>query len=197
MLRRDRNLSWFLAARACAFVGQMAVGFYTVYALRTWNAPASQAGVFTGLLVSGTVAGTLAFGWLADQAGHRLVILGGMAAALGANVAALASPTLSAFSLVFVLAGVLQAALSVSSMAVLLEFSPSVDERPLYVGLGTTSLAPVAFAAPLAAGVLADALGFRTVFVIATVGSLAAVTMLATLVRDPRQMTRRAIGSPA
>jgi len=197
MLRRDRNLSWFLAARACALVGQMAVGFYTVYALRTWDAPASQAGVFTGLLVGGTVVGTLAFSWLADHAGHRLVMLGGMAATLAANIAALTSPTLSAFGIVLVLTGVLQAAHSVSNMAVLLEFAPSADQRPLYVGLGTTSLAPVAFAAPLVAGVLADALGFRTVFVIATVGSLAGVTLLATLVRDPRQLVRPVMGSPA
>ena len=69
LLRRDRNLSWFLAARATAIVGQMAVGFYTVYALRAWAAPASQAAVFTALLVAGTVAGTLAFAWLADHAG--------------------------------------------------------------------------------------------------------------------------------
>jgi MFS family permease len=82
-------------------------------------------------------------------------------------------------------------------MAVLLEFAPSADERPIYVGLGTTSLAPVAFVAPLAAGVLADALGFRAVFVIATVGSLASVTMLATLVRDPRRLARPVAGSPA
>ena len=51
----------------------MAVGFYTVYALRAWAAPASQAAVFTALLVAGTVAGTLGFAWLADHAGHRLV----------------------------------------------------------------------------------------------------------------------------
>src|SRR5262249_10286669 len=151
----------------------------------------------TGLLVGGTVAGTLAFSWLADHAGHRLVMLGGMAATLAANIAALISPTLSAFGIVLVLTGVLQAAHSVSHMAALLEFAPSADERPLYVGLGTTSLAPVAFAAPLVAGVLADALGFRTVFVIATVGSLAAVTLLATLVRDPRQLVRPVMGSPA
>ena len=188
LLRRDRNLSWFLAARATAIVGQMAVGFYTVYALRAWAAPASQAAVFTALLVAGTVAGTLGFAWLADHAGHRLVILGGMAATLGANVMALASPTLSSYGLVFVLAGVQQAAFSVSNMPVLLEFAPSDDERPMYVGLGATSLAPVAFASPLIAGLLADALGFRAVFVVASVGSLAGLTMLAALVRDPRHV---------
>jgi MFS family permease len=197
LLRRDRNLSWFLAARACAIVGQMAVGFYTVYALSAWEAPASQPAVFTGLLVAGTVAGTLAFAWLADHAGHRLVILAGMAATFAANVTALASPTLSAYGLVLVLAGVQQAAFSVSNMPVLLEFSPSADERPIYVGLGTTSLAPIAFAAPLAAGLLADALGFRAVFGVATVGSVVGLTMLATLVRDPRTVARPAVESRA
>ncbi len=197
LLRRDRNLSWFLAARACAIVGQMATGFYTVYALTAWQAPASQPAVFTGLLVAGTVAGTLAFAWLADHAGHRLVILAGMAATLAANVMALASPTLSTYGLVLVLAGVQQAAFSVSNMAVLLEFSPSVDEHPIYVGLGMTSLAPFAFAAPLAAGLLADALGFRAVFGVASVGSVVGLTMLATLVRDPRTVTRPAVESRA
>ena len=197
LLRRDRNLAWFLAARATAIVGQMAVGFYTVYALRAWDAPASQAAVFTGLLVGGTVAGTLAFAWLADHAGHRLVILTGMAATLGANVMALASPTLSAYGVVLVLAGVQQAAFSVSNMPVLLEFAPSDDERPIYVGLGTTSLAPVAFAVPLIGGLLVDALGFRAVFGVAVVGSLVGLTMLATLVRDPRHVVRGAMESRA
>jgi MFS family permease len=197
LLRRDRNLSWFLAARSTAIFGQMAVGFYTVYALRAWQAPASQAAVFTGLLVAGTVAGTLAFAWLADHAGHRLVILSGMAATLGANITALVSPTLSAYGLVLVLAGVQQAAFSVSNMPVLLEFAPSADERPIYVGLGTTTLAPFAFVAPLAAGLLADALGFRAVFGVATVGSLVGLAMLATLVRDPRHVAGPTVESRA
>ena len=197
LLRRDRNLSWFLAARSTAIFGQMAVGFYTVYALRAWEAPASQAAVFTGLLVAGTVAGTLAFAWLADRAGHRLVILSGMAATLGANITALVSPTLSTYGLVLVLAGVQQAAFSVSNMPVLLEFAPSADERPIYVGLGTTTLAPFAFVAPLAAGLLADALGFRAVFGVATVGSLVGLAMLATLVRDPRHVAGPAVESRA
>ena len=49
----------------------------------------------------------------------------------------------------------------------------------------------------LTAGVLADTLGFRAVFAIATIGSLAGVTMLATLVRDPRRRVQPAAESPA
>jgi MFS family permease len=165
----------------------MASGFYTVYALRAWEAPAAKAGVFTALLVAGHALGTLTLGWVADHAGHRLVLLVGMAATAAANVVALLAPTLPVFEVVFVLAGVHTAAINVSAMNVLLEFAPTPEARPTYVGLGTTSMAPVAFAAPLGAGLLADASGFRAVFVVALLAGVTGLAMLAALVRDPRR----------
>jgi MFS family permease len=186
LLRRDRNLSWFLGARAFAMAGAMASGFYTVYALRAWEAQTGRAGVFTAMLVAGHALGTLTLGWVADHAGHRLVLLVGMAATASANVVALLAPTLGAFEVVFVLAGVQTASLNVSALNVLLEFAPLPEERPTYVGLGTTLLAPVAFASPLAAGLVADAFGFRVVFGVALGLGLVGLTLLAMLVRDPR-----------
>ena len=199
LLRRDRNLSWFLASRAFALAGTMAAGFYTVYALRAWDAPAAKAGVFTALLVAGHALGTLTLGWVGDRAGHRLVLLVGMAATAAANVVALLAPTLTAFEAVFVLTGLQTAAINVSALNVLLEFAPTPAERPTYIGLGTTSMAPVAFAAPLVAGLLADAFGFRVVFVVALVTGMAGLVMLATRVRDPRGLagTRAVEEAPA
>jgi MFS family permease len=188
LLRRDRNLSWFLAARGFAMIGSMAGGFYTVHALRAWDAPAAKAGVFTALIVAGHAVGTLTLGWLADHVGHRLVLMVGAAAIAAANVVALTAPTLPVYQMVFLLAGLQQAAINVSAMNVLLEFAPTAAERPTYVGLGTTSLAPVAFSAPLVGGLLADAAGFRTVFGVALVAGLVGLTLLAALVRDPRSV---------
>lgn len=186
LLQRDRNLSWFLAARAFAMTGAMATGFYTVYALRAWDTPAAQAGVFTAFMLLGQSIGTLTLGWVADHLGHRVVLLTGMTAAVGATSAALAAPSLAAFGLVFVLFGVQAAAVNVSNLNVLLEFSPTPDARPTYVGLGTTAMAPMAFAAPLLGGLLADTVGFRAMFAIALVFALGGLLLLATLVRDPR-----------
>src|SRR5207244_10741844 len=53
LLGRDPNLAWFLAARGFAVVGSIGGGFYTVYALRAWDAPVAQVGVFTTLLFVG------------------------------------------------------------------------------------------------------------------------------------------------
>src|SRR2546430_6225675 len=84
----------------------MGGGFYTVYALSTWAAPPAQAGVFTTLLLAGQIAGNVTLGWLADRMGHRLVIVAGVAAMIGANALALGAFSLGAFRVVFVLAGV-------------------------------------------------------------------------------------------
>jgi MFS family permease len=197
LLRRDRNLAWFLGARTLAIAGVMASGFYTVYALQAWQAPPARAGVFTALLVAGHALGTLTLGWVADHAGHRLVLLIGAAAAVAANVVALLATRLGAFETVFVLSGVHTAAVNVSALNVLLEFAPGADERPTYIGLGSTLMAPVAFATPLIGGLMADGLGFRAVFVTALVAGAVGLIVLATRVRDPRWVGTRTAGEVA
>ena len=90
------------------------------------------------------------------------------------------------FLAVFVLYGVQVAAINVSWLPVLLEFAPTVELRPTYIGLGNTFLAPAAFAAPLLAGVAADGLGFGATFAAATLFGLIALGLLVGRVRDPR-----------
>ena len=187
LLGRDPNLAWFLAARAFAVVGSIGNGFYTVHALRAWEAPVSQVGVFTALLFLGQIAGNLALGWLADRHGHLLVIITGLGATLAGNLVALTASTLGAFDVVFVLMGIQIAAMNVSNLNVMLEFAPAPGEQPTYIGLGTTLLAPIAFGAPLAAGLLADGFGFASVFAVAMTAAGVALGLLITRVRDPRR----------
>lgn len=188
LLGRDPNLAWYLTARAFGVVGSIGGGFYTVYALRAWDAPAAQAGVFTTLLFVGQMVGNTVLGWLADRRGHRLVIILGLGATLAGNLTAIAAPTLGAFGVVFVMMGIHIAAMNVSNLNVMLEFAPAPSEQPTYVGLGTTLVAPIAFGAPLAAGLLADAFGFLAVFVVAAIAAGAALALLLARVRDPRGM---------
>ena len=188
LLGKDLNLAWYLTARAFGVVGSIGSGFYTVYALRAWDAPAAQAGVFTTLLFVGQMAGNTVLGWLADRRGHRLVIILGLGASLGGNLVALMAPTLGTFGAVFVMMGIQIAAMNVSNLNVMLEFAPAPAEQPTYVGLGTTLVAPIAFGAPLAAGLLADALGFLAVFAVAALAVSVALGLLIARVRDPRAM---------
>jgi MFS family permease len=186
VLRRDPNLSWFLVARAVATAGSMASAFFTVYALRAFNAPDWWVGIFTTALMAGQIAGNLVLGWLADRAGHLRVITWAVVAMLGANVVAFGGPSLEVFSLVFVLSGVNQAGINVSSLNLLLEFAPTVEARPTYVGLVQTALGPVVFVTPLVAGLLADGLGFRAIFLLAATFGAVGLALLIARVRDPR-----------
>jgi MFS family permease len=186
VLREDRNLAWYLVSRGLTSIGMMASGFYTVHALRFYAAPDWAVGVFTTALLAGQMAGNVALGALADRSGHLAPLNIGLGALLLANVVALAAPSLEVFTLVFALQGVQLAAVNVSGLNVLLEFAPGPAARPTYVGLGTTLLTPVAFGAPLVAGLMADAFGFPTVFAAAALGALAAMALLLGRVREPR-----------
>jgi MFS family permease len=116
------------------------------------------------------------------------VIIVGLGATLAGNLMAIASPTLGVFGVVFVMMGIQIAAMNVSNLSVMLEFAPAPSEQPTYIGLGTTLVAPIAFGAPLAAGLLADALGFLAVFVVAAIAVSVALGLLIARVRDPRAM---------
>ena len=52
--------------------------------------------------------------------------------------------------------------------------------------LVATLLTPVAFGAPLIAGMMADAFGFRAVFATAAVGAMVALALLMARVQEPR-----------
>jgi MFS family permease len=188
LLRRDRNLFWFLVARGVGMLGTMATGFYTVHALRTWQAPEWQVGVFTTLLQAGQLVGNAGLGWLADRAGHRLVLLLGLAAMAAANFLACAATSVGTLEPVFALLGIHYASVHVSARTILLEIAPDAGERPTYVGLGNTALAPISVAAPLAAGVLIDHVGFGIVFGVSGVLALVGLGLLLARVREPRSL---------
>jgi len=186
LLRGDQIFILFVVARVLSFGAAMGAGFFTVYALRVLRAPASDVGVFTALFVSGQMVGLLALGWIADHAGHRLVIALGVGAAIAMNVAALAAGAPSTFVAVFALYGVFNAAIQISALNVVLEFAPSAQQRPTYVGIDRTFLAPFGFGIPLAGGLLVDVVGYRVVFGASAVLAAACVIVLLVFVRDPR-----------
>jgi DHA2 family methylenomycin A resistance protein-like MFS transporter len=164
-------------------------GFFTVYALRVLRAPQSDVGVFTALLLAGQMIGQLALGSVADRAGHRLVLIIAAAAILVMNVVALAATSLTVFSAVFVLNGLLNAAIQVSAVNVLLEFAPTPQQNPTYVGIERTFLAPFGFALPLVGGLMVDAAGYAFVFALSAAFGVASAAALV-VVRDPRKARR-------
>jgi MFS family permease len=188
ILQRDGNFRWFLLARGLAQVAFMAIGFFTIYGVRNFALGAEAAGFMTGLMLLAQMATSPAVGWIGDRWGHRRVFAGGLLI-LGLSIFAIMSATdVLWFYLAFALAGIANGVLWTSVLTITVEFGTEL-ERPYYIGLANTLIAPATLLAPIVGGALVDAISFQAMFTLAMGAALLTVVVLLVLIHDPR--TRR------
>jgi MFS family permease len=177
ILRRDVNFRWFVVVRILAQLGTVGFAFYTVYVVRVYGVEEITAGILTGvLLLVETIANPI-MGWLGDHWSRRgVMVIGMISAGLSAGVAILA-PSVGWFYLAYILAGISYVAVWTIAMAMTLEFGEG-EEKPAYIGLANTLVAPTAFLFPLFGGWLADNVGYHATFLATTIGAIATVIVL-------------------
>lgn len=184
LLRNDANFRRFLMARLLMALGGMGTGFLMVSAVQQWDIPDSRAGIYTAVMLIGQTSANLAFGILADRKGHKLSLeLGSVAAFLGYLMAWLAAAP-GWYYAVFFLLGVASAAVLVSGILVVLEFSAQ-DRRPTYVGIANTGVGLAGMVAPLIGAGLAM-VSYDLLFAVAAAVSLLAAGLFRWQVREPR-----------
>jgi MFS family permease len=177
ILQRDAKFRWFLAARMLSQLATAAFAFYTVYGVRHHGMSEGFAGLMTSVYMAAQIIANPVMGWIGDRWSHRLVMeIGALAAGISASIAWL-TPSLSWFFLAFILAGIANVAFWTISIAMTLEFGTEAD-RPAYIGLANTLVAPSTILAPLAAGWLADAVGYQAMFIASIVGGLITAVVL-------------------
>ena len=192
VLKRDRNFSWFLATRLLSMFATMGFTFYIIYCLRYFDMDPVTAGFLTATLTISQTIANAGMGWLGDRWGHRtMLILGLVAVSISAGLAYMA-PTLNWFYLVFILAGVANVSIWTIGMAMTVEFGTEA-ERPVYIGLSNTLVAPVTILAPILGGWIADTMGFKTTFAISIFAGLLTAFVLWRFVREPRKRNAHAI----
>jgi len=86
-----------------------------------------------------------------------------------------------------ILIGLASATVWTIGMTISTEFGNEV-ERPLYIGMANTLIAPAAIITPLLGGWLADAVGYPVTFIASTIAALVTVVILFLRVQDPRQI---------
>jgi len=194
ILRDDVNFRWFLTARTLAQFANVALAFYTLYAVKHFGMNEQMAGILTGvLLLSKTVASPL-LGWVGDRWGHRTVLVsGGLIMSLAAALA-LTAPNVGWFYLIYALAGLADASMWTVAMAFTQEFGIG-SRKPLYIGLANTLTAPFALLAPVIGGALADSFGFGATFTISIVTGLLASWVFYSSVKDPQATRQTAVFS--
>jgi MFS family permease len=164
----------------------MAGGFFMVFGASQFGIVGREVGTLTAVLVGAQAVMNFLWGLVADRRGHKAVLCG---AAFSMALAALVGWTASSSAFLvatFGLLGVSTSGDSVSGINIILEFCEPED-RPTYIGLTNTLLAPGTALSPLLGGWLATWAGYRGMFVAALLIASMGGALLALWVREPRR----------
>jgi len=186
ILKQDKGFRWFIVSRISYQFATMASAFYTVHAVKGLGMGEAAAGVMTSVLFIIQVISSFSFGWMADRRG-RLPVLkaGAFSAVLAAGIAWLA-PDYGWFFLIMIFAGLANSVFWSIGIAVSLEFGTE-ENRPTYVGLANTLIAPTAILAPIFGGWLANLHGYQAAFLASALMGILTLALLTLFVRIPEK----------
>ncbi|GMA16973.1 MFS transporter [Deinococcus metallilatus] len=182
----DRHFRAFLIVRLLLAAASMGDPFYAVYALRDLHYPAATLGTFVMALTGAAPLSNILWQRVAERKGSRRIIryaafFAGLAPLLALTVGTLHLPP-GAYLLVFILSSVALQGFNLGHTNHLLNLAPA-DARSRYIGTLNTLVGAALFA-PVLGGLLADAAGYRVVFVLSAVLFAAAWWQCGKLRRD-------------
>jgi MFS family permease len=176
----------FILSSIVLIIANMPVGFFTVYALKKFNAGETVVGGFTMAMMGAQVVSAVGAGILADRYGNKRSLVIAASGMLLASVSALLAPTVEWFLLVFVFLGVNVGTELMARYNISVEYGP-VEQRSRYVALMNTLLAPV-YLSGLLGGWLSDLFGYPVLFGVGILFSCVGLAMLVFRVKDPRHI---------
>ena len=165
----------------------------TAAALERFHLTDAEIGVFTAVLLAAQALSHMGSGALADRWGHKQVLELATTIGLLALLLAVVAPSAAWFFPIFVLVGTAQAGYQLSGFTMIFSFSTPA-ERPTYIGVANTALAPMAAFGPLLAGWLAEQAGYNALFLVLLAIGLAGVLGLHWRVPTPARAVPTAPG---
>jgi MFS family permease len=184
MLKRRPNFQRYLLARVILAVGGMGTAFYILYARQRFGVDDAFAGNLTLAALLGQTVATPLLGLFGDRWGHKHLLVLGAAMVAVAQTAALLATHANWFYLTFALTMAGSAGIGVAVASTMMEFFQP-NELPTYSAISATLIGIALVVAPLIGGRMADVAGFRWVFVVALVGTLAGGAIMHWTVRLP------------
>jgi MFS family permease len=196
LLRQKPVYRRYIAVRLLLGLTGIALPFYSVYAKNVLGAEAGMAGIYAAVTGGAKLLSNIAWGWVSDQKGNRLVmrlLIGGKGLTLFLALALVGAVSLLKLEGVwlptlalplFFLDGAMFPAGILSGSNFLTELVPDA-ERPIYLGLANT-LSGVVTLLSVLGGLLVDWLGFAGLFAAALVLCLVGLALTAGL-PEPRE----------
>lgn len=188
ILRMDRNFQRYLLAQLFIGLGGMSWGFLAVYAVDHWSLSDGKVGSFTVSILVGQTIANVFFGILGDKKGYKWVIIISLLLACAGLIIPLMNIKPDWMYLVFGLRGASLSGLFLAGMIVY-EFS-GPEKRPTYIGLNNTWLGLLQLISPLIGGLLAQNLGYPSLFVFSIVFTFVGFIVLLFGFHEPRDVEK-------
>lgn len=169
---------------------QVAVPFFNVYLVSEFQATTLAIGILASISALSALVGQRIFGRLMDQRGAYWVQI---ASGLLIPLAPLSWAFISApwqVGIINLFTGFLWAGYNLANFNLLLELTPD-EQRPRAVALYQTAVFGSAVFGPLLGGFLADAIGFKFIFVLSAVGRYLGMVLFLWLTIRPKKDWRK------
>jgi MFS family permease len=186
LLRKDTNFRWFLLGRQLSQFAAMGFAFYIIYAINNFGMNEFTAGIISATLTGAAILANPLMGWVGDHWGHRRIMLIGILAATLSSLFAWQATSLNWFFLIMVLTGLANVAIWTIALTLTVEFGEEI-ERPLYIGLSNTLVAPATILAPLIGGWIADKRGYPFMFLCTAIAGVLTIIIFFFFFKEPIQ----------
>ncbi len=192
-LLEDRDYRWFMVAQGLAMAGKIAAPFYILIATGsgadgtgTMPLDGTTVGLLSLAYLGADTVSNLGWGVMGDRLGYRLTFLASLAFTLF-GIGCLEFATGPALIIAaFAAFGIGGAGYGLSATTMVLEFGASED-LPMRIALSTMAEGAVSAATPIIGGLMLLWASSDLLLATAAVLTLAAIAVLAALVRDPRR----------
>jgi len=191
LIRTDKNyLNYIIASLLLSFTmvsGGIAT-FYTIYGVDKFNLH-NKDYIFAQIkwyMVLANLVTIFFFGYLADKKGHKINLVLSSIFMIISTSFMLLTKGLFLYFASYVLYGMALATLSISSLNITLEFGKEED-RPIYISIKNTLIAPISFLMPFLASFLVRHFGYLFLFYLTILANILYLFFIIFFVKEPRK----------
>lgn len=171
MFRENKNFMKMVIGFTFMMVSQVTLAYYALYAVRVFDAGASEIAIFAAITGLVNIAGYIVFGIMADKYGHRLIVVISSAFGAMAGFLVVGVPSMWAVYVAFALTNLSMSGYNLSSGVLIIE-NVQRDKLPMCISINAMITLVVSSVVTLGGSFLVDHISFASVFVIAGVAGL-------------------------
>ncbi len=185
VIRGNSNLRSYIYARQLIGLAAMGFSFLSLYAIKTYDLPASVFGTYTMIIIIAQSLSGVLWGMIGDRYGYKILLIWSTVLLFIQGLISLFLHHPISGWINSAIIGIVYSAINIGHPNLIFEISPP-EETSLFIGLSNSLIAPIIGTAPILAGVIVDFMGYKQLFVAICVASIAAFFLSTFKFREPR-----------